>query len=719
MSSKLLTIVNPPPRAPAIERALQEDYEAADALMMRIVLAHWALASTIMGIEHGYYLAGFIGGGAITGIAWLGYRYLRGSVYSRILMGICFMLFSALYIQQSLGRIEYHFHVFSGLAFLIRYKDIRPLVAAVLTIALHHLVFNYCQQFGLSVFGAPLVVFNYATGLDIVLLHAGFVIIESVFIAYIIGQLTMQFCSVTEEADENLEVLNALRHVISTGDLSLRLDSENDKGRIVNELLELLNSHAAVRTALDKANASVVIVNSELRVIECNESAEALFGEAAADLAAVGVMLDENGLVGRPITMVLPDATADELRRLDGPCECEFQVGRRTFHVVMNPVIGEQGERRGAIVEYKDRTQEIVIEREMQDMVTAASAGDLSRRITLEQTTGFYATLAGGVNRLVEVADNVINECSRVLGALASGDLTETVARDFDGKFGRLAADLNSTIDRLTGTVTNIKSVAAQVNQDAEKLADGNLNLSARFAQQAASLQQTAANMEQMTGAVLTNAEHAARANELTASARDSAERGGVVINEAVAAMSAITEASRRIAEITGVIDEIAFQTNLLALNASVEAARAGEQGRGFAVVANEVRNLAGRSATAAKEISGLISDSVAKIREGERMVNESGETLAEIVRSVQQASTIVASIARANHEQSEGIQQVSRTVTEMDEMTQQNGALVDAAADASQSMGKQSRALIQLVRFFSTERAERRPPDVDESAVA
>ncbi len=706
MLTGIMSVVAPPRREAAIEDALQRDFDATDTLMMRVVLAHWALAASVMGLAQGFYLAGFAGGAVITGIAWLGYRHLRGTVYSRMLMGVCLMLFSALYIQQSLGRIEYHFHVFIALALLIRYKDLRPLLAAVVTIATHHLVFSLCQESGLSLFGAPLMVFNYGTGLDIVLLHAAFVVFEAVFIGHIILQVTEQFCADVREAHENLEVLDALRRVISTGDLSLRMDCENEKGRVVNELLDLMNANVAVRIALDKANASVVIVDRALDILECNESAEELFRDAAADFATVGVTIDAGGLIGQPVTALLPDETASRLRDLADTHETEFEVGRRTFHVVINPVVNDNGERLGTIVEYEDRTQEIVIEREVHDMVRAASAGDLSRRISLEQTSGFFATLGEAVNRLVEVADNVITECSGVLSALAAGDLTRSVETRYDGQFGALTTDLNSTIARLTGTVQEIKGMAAQVNDDAENLVAGNLNLSDRFKQQAASLEETAANMEQMTGAVQTNAQHAARADELTTAAREQAEHGGIVINDAVAAMSAITEASKRIAEITGVIDEIAFQTNLLALNASVEAARAGEQGRGFAVVASEVRNLAGRSATAAKEISGLISDSVAKVREGERMVNESGETLAEIVRSVQQASAIVGEIARANQEQSDGIQIVSKAVTEMDDMTQQNAALVDAAAEASQSMGRQSRALMGLVRFFSTERA-------------
>jgi methyl-accepting chemotaxis protein len=209
--------------------------------------------------------------------------------------------------------------------------------------------------------------------------------------------------------------------------------------------------------------------------------------------------------------------------------------------------------------------------------------------------------------------------------------------------------------------------------------------------------------MEQMTGTVRQNADNARQANQLAASARDQAEKGGTVVGSAVEAMGAINNASKEIADIIGVIDEIAFQTNLLALNAAVEAARAGEQGRGFAVVAAEVRNLAQRSAGAAKEIKNLIKDSVDKVEEGTRLVDESGSTLEEIVTSVKKVSDIIAEIAAASEEQSSGIDQVNKAVVQLDEVTQQNAALVEQAAAASESMDEQAQGLNTLMGSFQT----------------
>ncbi len=227
------------------------------------------------------------------------------------------------------------------------------------------------------------------------------------------------------------------------------------------------------------------------------------------------------------------------------------------------------------------------------------------------------------------------------------------------------------------------------------EIADGNQNLARRTERTAASLEETASSMEQMTASVKQTADNAGQANQLAMAARQQAEKGGTVVGSAVTAMNGINDASKKIADIIGVIDEIAFQTNLLALNAAVEAARAGEQGRGFAVVATEVRNLAGRSAAAAKEIKALIKDSVAKVEEGSRLVDDSGKTLAEIVGSVKKVTDIVAEIAAASREQSSGIEQVNKAVMEMDGTTQQNAALVQKAASASRR-NRRARALPQ-----------------------
>jgi methyl-accepting chemotaxis protein len=303
------------------------------------------------------------------------------------------------------------------------------------------------------------------------------------------------------------------------------------------------------------------------------------------------------------------------------------------------------------------------------------------------------------------------------------GDLTHRIP--MEGKTGDLEVlcrGVNSLLESTSELVKRVKVASGEVHMGAEEISRGNANLSQRTEEQASSLEETASSMEEMTSTVKQTADNAGQANQLAMAAREQAEKGGAVVNTAVTAMGAINDASKKIADIIGVIDEIAFQTNLLALNAAVEAARAGEQGRGFAVVATEVRNLAGRSATAAKEIKALIQDSVAKVDEGSKLVDESGKTLGEIVQAVKKVTDIVAEIAAASREQSSGIEQVNKAVMQMDETTQQNAALVEEAAAASQAIVEQAQALNSVVARYNVgavgmrapraERTERRSKD-------
>jgi methyl-accepting chemotaxis protein len=295
-----------------------------------------------------------------------------------------------------------------------------------------------------------------------------------------------------------------------------------------------------------------------------------------------------------------------------------------------------------------------------------------------------------------------VKQTQDAVKSASEGDLTQRIP--MAGKSGELEAlcsGVNSLLDSITELVRRVKIATGEVQQGAEEISKGNTNLSQRTEEQASSLEETASSMEEMTSTVRQTADNAGQANQLAMAARQQAEKGGSVVGAAVQAMSGINSASKKIADIIGVIDEIAFQTNLLALNAAVEAARAGEQGRGFAVVATEVRNLAGRSATAAKEIKGLIQDSVTKVDEGSKLVDESGRTLEEIVTAVKKVTDIVAEIAAASREQSSGIEQVNKAVMQMDTTTQQNAALVEEAAAASQAIASQAQALNGLVHRY------------------
>ncbi len=286
--------------------------------------------------------------------------------------------------------------------------------------------------------------------------------------------------------------------------------------------------------------------------------------------------------------------------------------------------------------------------------------------------------------------------------ALAQGDLTQKIESGSKDEAGQLLGALGNTVTQLQRIVGGIKESAEAIGSGTRQIASGNTDLSQRTEEQASSLEETASSMEELTSTVKQNAENARQANQLAAGASEVAAKGGAVVREVVGTMSSINASSKKIVDIIGVIDGIAFQTNILALNAAVEAARAGEQGRGFAVVASEVRSLAQRSAAAAKEIKALIGDSVDKVGAGTKLVDEAGKTMEEIVSSVKRVTDIMSEITAASEEQSSGIEQVNQAITQMDQVTQQNAALVEEAAAAAESLQEQAQNLAQAVAVFN-----------------
>ncbi len=284
---------------------------------------------------------------------------------------------------------------------------------------------------------------------------------------------------------------------------------------------------------------------------------------------------------------------------------------------------------------------------------------------------------------------------------VAAGDLTVQIEVDSDDEFGKLLGALKTMDENLERMVADIRSGAESIRSSAEEVASGNASLSQRTEEQAATLEETASSMEQLTSAVRENTQSAHNANALAKDANQVAARGGAVVNTVVATMNEIQGSSKKIADIIGVIDGIAFQTNILALNAAVEAARAGEQGRGFAVVASEVRSLAQRSADAAKEIKALIGASVKKVETGTRQVEDAGKTMGEIVASVEKVTAIIDHISSASREQANGIEQVNKAIGQMDQVVQQNAAVVEQAAAAAESMQGNAQQLYHAVSLF------------------
>src|SRR6187399_624331 len=457
----------------------------------------------------------------------------------------------------------------------------------------------------------------------------------------------------------------------------------------------LLN--AAFRGALDRLDANVMVADNDRNIIFVNPAASRMLARAQDSFRKDLPGFDAGKLLGTSLDAMTrePAVLRGVIDKLTDIATRQEVIGGRTMKAFMSPMKDDTGRRLGTVLEWFDRTQEVATEAKLHEVIAAVTAGNLENRISLDGKRDFFLTLSRGINELVDAISTVVVEVRGVVAAANQGDLNRRI--DTKGKAGllvQIGSGINDLTSTLSALVSQVKTASAEVSRGADEISQGNANLSQRTEEQASSLEETASSMEEMTSTVKQNADNAAHASKLAVAARDQAEKGGAVVSKAVTAMVGINDASKKIADIISVIDGIAFQTNLLALNAAVEAARAGEQGRGFAVVATEVRNLAGRSATAAKEIKGLIQDTVGKVDEGSKLVTQSGTTLEQIVTAVKKVTDIVTEIAAASNEQSSGIEQVNKAVMQLDELTQQNAALVEQASAASQAMAEQARDL-------------------------
>ena len=502
--------------------------------------------------------------------------------------------------------------------------------------------------------------------------------------------LTVVANPVINEAGERLGA------VVEWQDITEQLAAREREERIAGE-------NARIKSALDNCSTNVMIADGERNIIYMNKTVTAMLQNAEADLRKALPSFSVNKLMGGSIDQFHkhPEHQQRLLATFTSTFRTQIEVGGRTFGLVANPVMSDSGERLGSVVEWNDRTLEVSVEREVAGLVNAAAAGDFSRRIAEEGKSGFLLNLTSGLNQLVDTADKGLRDVTRMLAALSQGDLTQRIDADYQGTFGELKDYSNETAQSLSRMLGQIREAADTIHTAASEIASGNAELSTRTEQQASSLEETASSMEELTSTVKLNAENARQANSLAVNASEVATEGGNVVQKVVGTMSAINDSARKIADIIGVIDGIAFQTNILALNAAVEAARAGEQGRGFAVVAGEVRTLAQRSAAAAKEIKTLINDSVDKVENGNTLVAQAGQTMSDIVVAIKRVTDIMAEIAAASAEQSSGIEEVNGAVSQMDEMTQQNAALVEEAAASAEALQEQAGLLNQSVSVF------------------
>ncbi|GLT16879.1 methyl-accepting chemotaxis protein [Vibrio zhanjiangensis] len=459
-------------------------------------------------------------------------------------------------------------------------------------------------------------------------------------------------------------------------------------------------------SAVKGMTTNLMMADKEGIIQYINPSLASLLKSRESELQKVLPGFDASNLVGKNID-VFHKNPSHQRNIINNPDRLPFSsniaVGGLEFNLTCIAMHDTRGNYIGPALQWEDITEQQDGQRQVESLIQRAISGELNERINTSVYSGFMKELGDGINNLLDTMVAPIGQCIDVMSRVADGDLNTNMPEN-KGEFGRLSDAVNTSIINLRNMVEKITHSSARVATASTEIAEGNNDLSQRVEAQASNLEETAASMEQMTATVRQNADNAKGANTLAEDAAKKASKGGDVVGQAVSAMSEINNASKKIADIIGVIDEIAFQTNLLALNAAVEAARAGEQGRGFAVVAGEVRNLAQRSAAAAKEIKGLINDSVEKVDEGSRLVDESGETLNEIVEAVEKVTELIAQIASSSLEQSTGIDEINRAISTMDEMTQQNASLVEQTSAASQSLKDEGKQLLHLMNFFASD---------------
>ena len=453
--------------------------------------------------------------------------------------------------------------------------------------------------------------------------------------------------------------------------------------------LALAAENLRVRNALDKCSTNVMIADTDGNIVYLNESVQDTMLKAEADLRKVLPQFNARALLGANYDVFHrnPAHQRNMLAALRGTHRTQISVGGRTFALIANPIVDEQGQRVGSVVEWKDRTDEVTVEDEVAGIVDAASRGDFTRRIALEGKEGFFKLLGEGINKQLETSSVGLQEVVRVLSALARGDLTERIDNEYQGTFGELKQACNDTVDKLGRTISEVRTAADSLMGAAEQISSTAQSLSQASSEQASSVEETSASIEQMTASISQNTENAKVTDGMATKAAKEAAEGGDAVRATVAAM-------KQIADKIGIIDDIAYQTNLLALNAAIEAARAGEHGKGFAVVAAEVRKLAERSQVAAQEIGQVAGSSV-------ELAEKAGKLLDDMVPNIRKTSDLVQEITAASEEQSSGVGQINSAVVQLSSTTQQNASSSEELAATAEEMSSQAEQLQQTMGFF------------------
>ncbi len=476
-----------------------------------------------------------------------------------------------------------------------------------------------------------------------------------------------------------------LGSVVEWKDITLELVARQELERTMNENLQ-------IRVALDNVTTNVMMADKDMKIVYMNKAISGMFARAESDIRKQFQGFSSTNIMGLNIDSFHrnPAHQRQILGSVTSTHNATIQIGGRSFTLAANPVINDKGERLGSVVEWNDITAQLLIQKEIDEIVNGAVNGDFTKRINVEGKEGFYKQLTDGMNRLLEVSAVGLEEVVRVLGALANGNLTEKITNEYHGTFGKLKDYSNNTVEKLTDIITEVRRSTEALVSAAEEVSSTAQSLSQSSSEQAASVEETSASLEEMSANINQNADNAKQTNAIATKAATDAVQGGTSVLETVKAM-------KQIAQKIGIVEDIAYQTNLLALNAAIEAARAGEHGKGFAVVASEVRKLAERSQVAANEISELASSSV-------QIAETAGKLIGDIVPSIHKTADLVQEIAASSSEQASGVGQINKAITQLDSVTQQNASASEELASTSEELTGQAEALRLAMTFFVTE---------------